>query len=334
VPITERTYSIKKISSVKNPSSISVTIGSPDDSIVQVPRVIMGRKFCFNSWEQRFVHDMRNYCNFPSDEFEHDSYQWFDQTVDTEVDVRYGWKVRYGTRCSSAVTAALAPVSYGYAEGLRVLNIADNVGSTAGGWYSTNRYGFHVYKEFFNAANGDDTDIDVVLKARLYTNKGESLVGILIQDIDDETYWIIAGTAVYSGPTQYLLRRVANGSTPTQTLPTYGGENLFRLRRSAGSTTWYFDTATETYERQIFNPTWTNKSEFTWSQSNNNFRIGIVCCEDNGTGETFEADCYYLRFLAGGPAKCSRRYDRCVALGNYHHFNGFRKLPDVLVNYY
>jgi phage-related protein len=343
----DRNFVVNRVISSEGPAAVTFILKAPDFSSIKFPRIFFGRHRCHNDWEARFIHDYKNYCSYPSDEFEMPTIQRFDTSNplisdDTATAIGHGWNVINATKCAAAPSAALGgvppPAGSWYERGLWVYSSS---GETAQ-WDGSTRTGFFAYK----TVDWDETlsrQLDVCAKLKLNNSYNDTMCGILVQSVDDASDWVFYGKEIAASTERTLFRETNNGiSTDSTNVQT---DSVLRLRfltsacyrHSKDETLEDYNKDEDGFPGGIADAGWTSRGNdlINWLLSPpSQVNVGFVCCPDTGGSTSFGGWCFYFRFFAGGAYQtCDRTLTACTNRSNAHQFNGYPQLPDGIISY-
>ncbi len=328
-----KNFRVSRAQSTSGPAAVSVTIAAPAPSGFKYPHIKFARARCHNEWHNRFDHNDKNFCPFPSDEFEVATRQTFDTSSAAETEGEHGWHAINATNATWIYTGEVSS-SFGttattdsplYATGSNVLNDAI--------WEDAARTGVFVYKKI-----SGDVVVSMSTKVYPYTGHDDAICGVLIQPVDDLTSWVFFGMQVVSGTPRYLGRRTLSGTSTDYTAA--GSFNGFKLTRSTSDPDdWVTAVADQDQTKRE------RESEFSWvtgigtmiaDLGTGDLNVGILFALDE-TGAsgtlTFAFDAYHARFHAGGTTTCDGSFTACTARKNTSFFNAFMGMPAGIVKW-
>lgn len=351
---TDRTFRIKGIQGLDNPARVQFVFGAPSFADSSFPAVAFTRSGCHNVFERRFVHDLRNFCNYPSDEFEIQTKQLFETPgIDAETEMEFGWFVIRGDTGESGLSESYSLLSLvdtsAVGNGLRLGNDKNQR------FHNANTEAHAVYKKIIDDPPNSLTDpLDVstriLLKADANTQNGQ-MCGLIVVSVDDPTDWLIFAAKTTNDGNVDLEWRAGRRLTTSGTSVdintsigdiaapvgySYDEDNAFRIVRAGSS--WTFYTRSELVGKEIDDSdSWKQHTALntTWAVTGD-IQVGLVNFWGASTqGGTTQFDAYFshFRFLAGGYVRCNRTLGHCAQRKNVHQRNAYVALPDNIVRF-
>jgi hypothetical protein len=334
-----KTFRVARVMSLEGPSRIAITIAPPAFFDLKFPRLCYNRHRCHNDFQDRFLHDGKNFCNYPSDEFEDSTEQLFYSTTDDPTQLLYGWNVLNGTTMK---------VWSAWDVGDKYAGFYNTYGGTfvdIGAWDDTYRTGMFCYKRIgldgHEVGGSGKPVVSVYIKMSFsqYTAYCDTMAGLLIQSEADESNWIFFGKRNVFGGTATGFIRVTQSGVSTDYDVSVGTDNCYHITFSHMYGTWYFNSW---YEDPSSIEEYDSSGSYTSHGSKSAtvegpLRIGMTACGSAVTGSSdgnVQADFHHIRFVewegvgGGGHPECDRTITACQNRGMIHAFNGFLGMPN------
>ena len=344
----DNTFRVRAVQSLEGPSRVQIAFGAPSMTGIKYPTVKFTRSGCHNVFERRYVHDGRNFCNSPSEEFGPQTAQLLTASADTETELLFGWHVINGaTGYPSAQTPQTnftPDAHYLVANRPRTEERFAKLWTTRSlRWNTTNREALFAFiKLVDDSPESTVSDVDVSVRilgpsAPATASTIDCVAAIMIQDDSDESAYVEWGrryTAANPVAWDYFHQ---DGATDDQTIDPDGDnvDNTYRIKRTA-SDTWELYSRFEDPTTYADDSTaWTLRTTITESMSGD-IRVGIIAHHGENTqpdAVVSEGQFAFLRFAAGGHAKCNRTLAHCVARKNVHQRNAYVSMPDGIVRF-
>lgn len=322
--------------------AVVVNIGPPSLFDMLFPAARFNRRKCINAWPNRFRHaTLKNYCPFPSDEFETNTRQRFSNASDAETAADHGWFTINATKVGIAdwrVTGPANPTLDN--EGF----LSCDAGITSIVWNDGTRNGPFCYKKITG-----ELEVDVEIKMFLLfadANDTEGFCGIGIQPIANQSKWAMWGQQhrdIGDGEVRLLYRHTTSDVStdvvafteelgPTNKQATADAvDNAFRLQIVGQDVKLYsrFEDRSNKRDGLIDPPAWTLRytHEGFDITADGELRVGLIFA-GHDAADFLNARVHHFRFNKGGIATCNRTLTDCVARGMVIHYNGFPVLPD------
>ena len=358
----DRTFRVKSIQSLEGPARIQFTFGAPSLASLRFPIVKFTRTGCHNVFERRFVHDERNFCNYPSEEFDSQTEQLFalkTTGLDVETETEFGWFIIRGDTGAAAFSSSKRDLSSVNPTAVGQLGLVLDNDKDKRMWDTDLEAHFSYKKIIDDSPNSlaDPLDINtrMLFLGDANTQNGQ-FSGIMVQSIDEPTNWIIFGANQRADGDTVLgmavlewrakVRVTTNGTsvdtnTAVATIAapagySYDQDNAFRITRSGSA--WSFYTRAEKVNLAIDDTdTWNLQESLGASLSmTGDLRVGLINCWEGTTqsGTTqFESYFSHFRFLSGGFVRCNRTLAHCNQRNNAHQRNAYYVMPDNIVRF-
>lgn len=352
VAVSSPTYrgQVKSISVTEQPTTtVSLQISGPQLRNKQYPGRRTNRWRCFNAFGARHLHYReQNFCNWPSDEFGAQTQQWLQTQTKAAVERSHGWWVQNGNGVDSldGVQALYVNGEDLLQGGFKGLYVNVRAGSTDDLlWFDADRDAPYVFRRF-EVANGLDFDVAFKVENVNHNSSNPVIAGLLVtgdapDELRDSVIWghqafedVSVLDTVFRLYYQETFGDVSAIETfnPTDlvypTSTTHGTPNVFRVKRSGS--TWTFYTRDEQIDddTEPESPSWDLHKSMTWDwQPTGHFRIGLVVQCDQGANPAVRFP--WIRYYGLGDSwDCDRSFRRCAQLQNTIQFNGMLGLPD------
>lgn len=328
-----RTFTVLESASLEGTSRVSLTFGPPNPEGHAFPSIAIERTICPNNWERRHVHDGRNLCSYPSDDFQSQTRQRFGNALsNVETKLLHGWRVLNGSRLA-AESGEFDTIS----SLNRVLHMTSQFnGSNA--WDDEKREAPYVYKVLLDDPNGARGSVSIVSALDVEMKIAEipqafqlGSAGLLVQSTTRPSDWVFWGVEEFStGAYRQLARVTSNGSSADTT---HTGEvDSYRLLRLGNA--WQFYSRNVGRERfPASPPAWDLKQTTTFAMPGD-IRVGIVLFDNSGTDDVpLQTRVYHIRYAAGGYARCNRSLAHCEERENTIQRNAFEEAPEGVINF-
>lgn len=334
----DRLLRVKQIQSLEGPSRVQFVLGPPNLFDLGFPIVSMNRYGCHHVFERRFLHNKKNFCSYPSDEFEVQTTQWVAKDTDDNKERQFGWhttRALNGWETGAFAGADLSGADINAVENGRNiygLKLENNKNHRL---IDTDKEAGTIWKRIFDSADSNpDFDVQTRIIFNVTYCKEDQFSGIIIESENDPSTWFLAGfkQTADAEPIVYdLLKRVTSTGVSTDTNLETGvlPHNAIRVARSGSNWTIYSrqESVSKSYDDSN---SWTTQDTFSLS-IDGPVRVGLVNCHaldtQDGTQE-IHAYFYHLRFLAGGYTKCNRSLSSCQIRENTHQRSGYSAMPD------
>ena len=164
-------------------------------------------------------------------------------------------------------------------------------------------------------------DFDLQTRVVWFGARTQRMVGIMVQDPDDEANFVFWGNALNASAVEKMrLRQSTDGVITDTDADTTDGDEHIRLTRIGDAITAYARTS-ET-------AAWVQKTSKTWTGAPLPLRVGLVVGSESAGPAEVGASFENFLFNAGGLISCDRSFEDCSAHKNLHQFNAFSAIPN------